>query len=59
MTTRHLALILLVLVTIFLCSCAVKPTPIKGGEEIGPPSGWLEYCDRHPEDKGCIGMDKL
>jgi hypothetical protein len=38
-----------------LLGCAQHPTPIHGtGEEITPPSGWLEYCKRHPEDRGCV-----
>ena len=49
---RRLFLTALVLATV-LASCE-SPESIHGtGVMVEPPSGWVDYCYRHPEDGGC------
>ena len=38
-------------VVLMLSGCETS-RPVLGGVVIGP-DGWLEYCQRHPEDRDC------
>jgi hypothetical protein len=34
------------------CAGGNKAKPVLGGA-VFPPWGWIEYCERHPEDRDC------
>jgi hypothetical protein len=51
----RLGLVLGVALVLTITGCADSPTPIRGtGAEVAPPSGWLEYCDRHKDEPFCV-----
>jgi len=59
MIIRRILLVGLVIVAALVCfGCAEHPTRIKGGEEVAPPWGWMDYCQRHPEDRACVEVTK-
>jgi len=41
------------------CGPYIPPsTSIPTGVEVSAPSGWQDYCTRHPEDASCRGEDE-
>lgn len=39
---------------LFIGGCAADPDRIEGsGIEARPPNGWLDFCQRNPQDRGC------
>ena len=41
------------LFVLILAGCATPPAHMTLGEEADPPYGWVEYCNRHPDDPAC------
>ena len=43
----------LVLLALLLAGCAMPPDHMTLGNEVCPPAGWIDYCNRHPDDPAC------
>lgn len=47
-----MARLLLIALAAALAGCAA-PEPFTVGQQVDPPYGWVDYCQRHSTDQDC------